>query len=167
MTNPFGCKAIFAKKQVMKNCAWIPILFLVMACNNSGNGHGGSAKTHADSLMDDVMQGHNLGMAKMNRVSEAQKRIQQSIDSLEKLPAATQKSEAVYKMRLDSVLNRLKFADFAMNKWMEEFNMDSSLNDEAKRTEYLESEKIKIAKVNDAMINGLSEADSVLVKKKN
>jgi hypothetical protein len=166
MTNPFGCKVIFVKNLVMKIVTWMSILVLLMACNNSGKEHGGTAKTHANSLMDEVMQGHNLGMAKMSKVSEAQKKVQQNIDSIEKLPAAIQKNGVPYKIHLDSVLSRLKFADYAMNKWMEEFNMDSSLNDEAKRIEYLESEKIKIAKVNDAMIGSLSEADSVLAKNK-
>jgi hypothetical protein len=138
-------------------------IFLFTACNNSGNNNK-TGKTKADSLMEEVMEGHNAGMARMSRINEAQKKIQQGIDSISKLPAPLQKNSAAYKMKLDSILGGLKYADYAMNRWMEEFNMDSSLNNEGQRVKYLESEKIKISKVKDAMINSLKKADSLLNK---
>lgn len=146
---------------------WIQLtvsLFLFISCNNSANPDSKSEKTYSDSLMDKVMEDHNIGMAKMSKISDAQKRVNQAIDSISKLPATLQKNLRTYQIQLDSVLNRLKYADYAMNKWMEEFNMDSAKDDAEKRIEYLKSEKIKISKVKDAMISSLSSADSLFKK---
>jgi len=146
---------------------WIQLtvyLFLLISCNNSANSGSKSEKTYSDSLMDEVMENHNIGMAKMSKISEAQKRVNQAIDSISKLPSAIQKNLTHYQVQLDSALNRLKTADYAMNKWMEEFNMDSAKDNTEKRIEYLKSEKIKISKVKDAMISSLRSADSLLKK---
>ncbi len=139
---------------------------ILVACNNSGNSNDQTGKSRSDSLMDKVMEGHNIGMAKMNRISTAEKKVQQTIDSISKLPANLQKNSLGYKMQLDSMLDRLKFADYAMNRWMNEFNMDSFSNNEEERVKYLESEKEKIFKVKDTMINSLQAADSLLAQKK-
>ncbi len=149
-------------KKLLKLTAFI---FLFIACNNSATNNNKQVKTHSDSLMDDVMEGHNAGMAKMSKMHEAQKKIQQTIDSISKLPVNLQKNSASYKMQLDSILERLKYADYAMDRWMREFNMDSELNNTEERIKYLESEKIKISKVKDAMITSLQRADTLLKKK--
>jgi hypothetical protein len=135
------------------------------ACNSSGNGDDQKQKSRSDSVMDEVMKGHNIGMAKMSKINTAQKNIQQAIDSIEKLPAGVQKKSLDYKMQLDSALARLKSANDAMNRWMDEFNMDSFSNNEGERVKYLESEKEKIFRVKDTMINSLQTADSLLTKK--
>jgi hypothetical protein len=49
-----------------------------------------------------------------------------------------------------------------MDKWMEEFNMDSAANDDKKRIEYLQSEKTKISQVRDFMVSSLQKTDSLL-----
>jgi hypothetical protein len=167
MVNSASGPAIFAKNKLqMKRLLQLTaLIFLFMACNNSGTNNNKTAKTHSDSLMDEVMEGHNAGMAKMSRMHEAQKKLEQTVDSISKLPAASQKNLAAYKMQVDSVINRLKYADYAMNKWMEEFNMDSASDNEDKRVEYLGSEKIKISKVKDAMTGSLQKADSLLRQK--
>lgn len=139
--------------------------FLFIACNNSSNNNSKAGKSHSDSLMDEVMEGHNTGMAKMSKLNKTKNKIQHVLDSISKLPTNLQRSLAQYKMQLDSSFNRLTFADYAMEKWMEEFNMDSAVNNEEKRIEYLESEKIKISKVNEAMIGGLQKADTLLKRK--
>ncbi len=156
----------------MKKILPIVFIFLFLACNNSGNSGIHSSddgtkaqKSHSDSLMNEVMEGHNIGMAKMSKLNETKNKIQQVLDSISKLPTHLQKSFTQYKMELDSTFNRLTFANYAMDKWMEEFNMDSAANDEEKRIEYLESEKTKISKVNEAMISSLQKADSLLKKK--
>ena len=155
-----------AKLAVMKRSMLIvaTILFLT-ACNNSGNNNANKAKAKTDSLMEQVMQGHSAGMAKMEKISEAQKKVQQAIDSISKLPANVQNATTYYKLQLDSLLDRLKYADYAMERWMEEFNMDSALDNVRERIKYLESEKIKIEKVKEAMISSLKKADSLLNKK--
>ena len=149
----------------MKHLAQTISIILCIACNNSNNKNDTSIKPHADSLMDDVMHAHNLGMAKMNKISEAETEVQRAIDSIAKLPAALQKKSATYKTQLDSVLARLKYADYAMNTWMEEFNLDSEANNSERRIKYLESEKTKILNVNDTMLNSIRNAESILTKK--
>ena len=150
---------------MMKRIALFAIILLLAGCNNSGETGGSTSKTHSDSLMDEVMEGHNAGMARMSKIGQAQKKIQQAIDSLSKLPARQQKSAEKYKMQLDSTLDRLKYSDYAMTRWMDEFNMDSFKNNEAERAKYLESEKIKISRVGEAMASSLGRADSLLKKK--
>ena len=141
-------------------------IFLISSCNNSGTGNKPKqAKTHVDSLWEEVMAGHDEAMSKMGKITRAKKTIQQAIDSIGKLPQNLQKAALPYKARLDSLLDRLKYADYAMNRWMEEFDTDSALDDAKKRVEYLESEKLKISKVKQAMINGLEKADSLLKRK--
>jgi len=143
----------------------VACIFLLVGCNNSSDNNGKQSDKHADSLMKEVMKGHDAGMAKMSKIGEAQKKIQQAIDSISKLPAGLQKAARSYKIKLDSLLDRLKYADYAMNRWMEEFNMDSAKDNVQKRIEYLESEKVKIWKVKEAMVSSLQKADSVLRKK--
>jgi hypothetical protein len=139
-------------------------VFIFLACNNSAENHGKAVKTHADSLMDEVMENHNIGMAKMGKIREGKRKIQLVLDSIARLPTDLQKNSAEYKRQLDSAFNRLTFAGDAMDKWMEEFNMDSAANDDKMRTEYLQSEKIKISQVRDFMVSSLQKTDSLLRK---
>jgi hypothetical protein len=147
---------------------WIHLtscLFIFISCNNSADSSRKTGKTYSDTLLDEVMENHNIGMAKMSKIGEAQKRVQLAIDSIQKLPADLQGKATAYKVQLDSSLNKLKYADDAMNKWMEEFDLDSAKDNEEKRIEYLKDEKVKISKVNDAMLSSLKSADSLLLKR--
>jgi len=147
----------------------IPVLLLVVAitaCNSSvSNNSTTKVKTQSDSLMDQVMEGHNVAMAKIRRLHQTKKQIQQVVDSISKLPTEAQKNSMHYKTQLDSAFDRLTRADAAMDKWMSEFNMDSAANDVEKRIKYLESEKIKVSVVKDEIINSLQNADSLIKKK--
>ena len=66
-------------------------ILLLTACN-SGDEHAGHrmdgfsdvAKTPEDSLFKLVMEGHDVGMAKMGKIKEAQKLAQAALDSLNK-----------------------------------------------------------------------------------
>jgi len=108
---------------------------------------------------------HDIGMAKMNKISDAKNRIQHNLDSISKLPFDLQKKSVQYRMGLDSAFNWLTFADSHMETWMNEFNMDSLKDDQEKQIKYFESEKIRISHVNDEMISSLRKADSLLRKK--
>jgi hypothetical protein len=142
------------------------IVVAVIACNNAANDNSTTkTKTHTDSLLDDVMEGHNAAMAKISKLHHAKNEIQHVIDSISKLPIDARKKSADYKTRLDSAVNRLTRADGAMEKWMSEFNMDSASNDAEKRTDYLQSEKIKVSAVKDEIIHSLQNADSLIKKK--
>ncbi len=139
----------------------------VVSCNNQGNTHGGhnEPKTQADSLMNDVMDGHNVGMAKMGKLTRAEQTTQRILDSISKLPAKAKQATEPLKVRLDSLQKDLQYAEFAMNKWMEEFNMDSAINDAKQRVNYLAEEKLKVTKVKEAILNSLQKADTLLKQK--
>ena len=138
------------------------IIVVITACNNVADDSAPKGKTQTDSLMDEVMEGHNVAMGKISKLHQTKSQIQQVLDSISKLPANAQKTSAHYKTLLDSAFKRLTRADEAMDKWMNEFNMDSAANDVEKRSKYLESEKIKVSDVRDEIINSLQSADSLI-----
>jgi uncharacterized protein YdcH (DUF465 family) len=141
------------------------IIVALIACNNAANDSTPKPKTQIDSLMDEVMEGHNAAMAKISKLHQTKSQIQQILDSISKLPANPQKNSVRYKTLLDSAFKRLTRADEAMDKWMNEFNMDSAANDFEKRIDYLQSEKIRVSTVKDEIINSLQNADSLIKKK--
>ena len=145
--------------------AAILLLLTATACNNPGNknqGGGETTKNLADSLMDDIDKGHIVGMGKMGKLSTMQNKVQQAIDSINKLPEKAKMAAAGYKSGLDVLLAELRSAEDGMNKWMDEFNMDSAKNNLEQRIQYLQSEKMKVTKVKENMLNALQKADSLL-----
>lgn len=149
------------------------ILFIVAAffisCNDPENKKSGPAetqpRTEAQILWKEVMKGHDIGMAKMGKLTRAEQAARRMLDSIEKLPAKAKQAAAPLKLKLDSLQKDLSYAEFAMNKWMEEFNIDSAENDMKKRIEYLKSEKLKVSKVKESILSGLQKADSLLKDK--
>jgi len=144
------------------------IIFLFIGCNSSTSSvdnNGKATESTSDSLMHEILKQHDVGMAKMNKITEAKKRIQQARDSISKLPFDVQKRSEQYSMELDSVYNRLTFADRNMEAWMNEFNMDSLKDNKENQVKYFESEKVKISKVTAEMISSLQKADSLLKNK--
>ena len=87
------------------------------------------------------------------------------LDSIDKLPAKAKQAAAPLRTKLDSLQKDLSYAEFAMNKWMEEFNMDSAVNNVKERIDYLGSEKMKVSKVKEAILGSLQKADSILKEK--
>lgn len=141
---------------------------ILFACNNATNNDSNATahegpKNHADSLLKDVMDGHDAAMGKMSKLSSAQKRVQQAVDSINKLPEKQKKSAGDYKTELDSLSERLSHARTSMDKWMEEFNYDSATKS-SNREAYLESENKKVTTVKDVMIAALQKADSLFKK---
>jgi hypothetical protein len=149
----------------MKLTQLAAIILLCASCNNSSETKGKAAGTQSDSLLTDILKSHDAAMAKMSKIDGEKNKIQHVTDSLSTLSYNLQKNSAEYKRQLDSTFNRLTFANYAMEKWMNEFNMDTLKNNEAARVDYMQSEKLKITKVNDVMLNSLEKADSVLNKK--
>ena len=146
-------------------------ILLLTACGNNdkkhdehdGHSHSGDArKTAADSLVKYIDDGHIVGMSKMGKLHNTQKEIQRVIDSIGKLPAAAQKSAAAYVESLKTLVKDMEYADFAMEKWMMEYNEDSAINNEAQHLNYLNDEKVKVDKVTSAILTSLQKADSLL-----
>ena len=144
----------------------VAISMLVIACGTSENNNEKSPEAlKADSLYKDVMAGHDVGMAKMGKLTRAEQASRRLLDSIKKLPAKARQSAEPIRAKLDSLQKDLSYAEFAMNKWMEEFNMDSAVNNIGQRISYLETEKFKVEKVKEAILGSLQKADSVLKEK--
>ena len=149
------------------------ISLIAVACNNaekkqddySGHTTKEVPKTQVDSLMADVMDGHDVGMAKMGKLSTMQKEVKRVLDSIAQLPRKASAAAAPYKTKLDSLVKDLSYAEMAMDKWMEEFNMDSAVNNMEQRIKYLTDEKMKVVKVKQAILGSLQKADSLLKAK--
>jgi len=143
-------------------------LLLLIGCNNSNTTTDSDNKTtesRSDSLLHEILKQHDVGMAKMSKISEAKNRIQQTLDSIAKLPADLQKKSLEFRLQLDSTFNWLTFADRHMETWMNEFNMDTLKDNKEKQIKYFESEKSKISEVTAEMIASLKKADSLLTEK--
>lgn len=115
--------------------------------------------TPVDSLYEEVMLVHDQVMPKMGKIRGAQQRAQQQLDSLVKKGGA---ASAAYRQQLQQLVSDLSYADFAMDKWMTEFNLDSARQDPSLRMTYLKSEYDKVSKVKQAILQSLSSADSLM-----
>lgn len=135
-----------------------------MACNNEKkkDADAKAPKTQADSLMEEVMDGHDVGMSNYGKLDRSLKKVQGILDSIAGLPEKAQQAAAPYKAKLEGLVADLNYAITAMDKWMEEFNMDSALNNMEERVRYLTDEKMKVGKVKEAILNSLQKTDSVL-----
>lgn len=137
----------------------------IAACNNKdkkANGGQEVSKTLVDSLEGEVMDGHNVGMAKYGKLTAMQNEAQRLLDSITKLPAKAREAMTPLKTKLDGLVEDLKSAKANMDKWMDEYNMDSAVNNIEQRIKYLTEEKLKVSKVKEAILNSLQKADSVL-----
>lgn len=152
------------KKTIFFLAGWV---LLAAACNSSGEDPGNHipVKTKADTLLDKVNDDHNFGMARMGRLTRAQQEATRLLDSLNKLPAKARQAAIPYKTKLESLQRDLDYADFSMNKWMNEFKWDSVFANAKEKISYLETEKEKVTKVKEAILNSLQKADSLLKKK--
>jgi hypothetical protein len=155
-------------KKILSGLGFLSIILL--SCGSNDNKHSGhqrdkGPRTEVDSLYDDVMDGHDVGMAKMGRLTRAEQATRRLLDSIAKLPGKARLAAEPIRVRLDSLQKELRYAEFAMNKWMEEFNVDSAVDNTQERVKYLAEEKLKVTKVKEAILNGLQKADSVLKEK--
>lgn len=155
----------------MKQLLLFIAVTVLVACNNdkkhdSHKDHSSDApKTQADSLMTEVMDGHDVGMAKYGKLKTMQSETLRLLDSIAKLPAKARDAAAPLKTKLDGLLADLKSAKDGMDKWMSEFNMDSALDNMEQRIKYLAEEKLKVSKVKESILTGLQRADSILKAK--
>lgn len=154
----------------IKQFLYLPVIIVVFSCNQKEketereNGYSTVLKTPEDSLFHEVMEDHNVAMAKMGRLNRYIKQVKSQIDSTEKLPSNTRKSLSSYKRNLDSLYAKLRNAEASMNTWMEEFNLDSASEGNQNRGKYLESEKFKVRDVKDQILTGITMADSVFAR---
>ena len=145
---------------------WFLALLLISCmaagCNDAADdtaagrttGYGDKPQSKEDSLFKDVMHDHDEGMARTRQLNEAIRQMRSKVDSLIK---AKRNPEAERK-----ILEDLEEAKKSMNTWMEEFNIDTLKDKAERRMEYLESEKKKISRVRDNILESIRRADSLL-----
>lgn len=153
----------------------LPLIVLLtivaISCNNDRKNdthiHTDKApKTLEDSLMKQIDDGHIVGMSKMAKLHKAQQQAKRVLDSIALLPAKAKHSAESFVIKLNDAIKDLAYADFAMDKWMTEFEMDSAKDNVEQRLKYLTDEKMKVEKMKEAILNSLQKADS-LFKYKN
>jgi hypothetical protein len=150
---------------------YLPAILLIslIACNNNTEKEPGETagprEKLADSLQNEVRDGHDVAMPKSMKIPEIQKEANRLIDSISKLPAKAQAAATPYKMKLDSLIKDLDYADMKMDDWMNNFNYDSARDNIEQRIKYLTEEKLKVDDVKKAVLGSLAKADSLLKKK--
>ena len=147
---------------------YILMTLFLLACGNENaheehqrkDGYTKVLKTRQDSLYNEVMQGHDVGMAKMGKISRLINAVRSTLDSL--AAGQKQKVSASHHAALEKVLIDLRQAETGMYKWMEEFKLDSASGDSEKRETYLLSERSRVNKVRDDILFTIATADSLL-----
>ncbi|WP_300601712.1 viral A-type inclusion protein [Niabella sp.] len=144
-------------------------LVLLMACGD-GNRPASTEtpdgpQTQADSLLQEVIDGHDVAMPKMKKLERLMNESKAAIDSLGKLPAGAQKQNAGLKTKLEEALTDLTNADKTMHDWMNGFKYDSLKDNEPERIKYLQDQKTKVNVMKDAVLSSISKAEGVLGSK--
>src|SRR5687767_1583700 len=127
----------------MKPIFLLAVVLSFFACKNNSSesqertdGYTVVLKTKEDSLYHEVMQGHDIGMARMGKLRKHLRQIQHELDSIAKLPS--KKIDQRYQQALIDLQEDLNYADYSMYTWMDEFQADSAKDDKSKRLAYLE-----------------------------
>lgn len=153
----------------MKNSILLSfILVFLMACGNGEDHSNHKSKafdktnlTEDEKLRNEVMEGHDIGMAKINTLSKTKDQLIKIIDSLDKNKVTITND---LKASMKKAVADLDDAYKEMFKWMEEYKDDSAKNDLKARLEYLKKEKISVEIVKDKIFSSLAYADSVLAE---
>ncbi len=145
------------------------MILSVIACKEKQepvrtNGYTPVLKTQEDTLFHEVMQGHDVGMAKMGKISKFIKQSEQVIDSLKKLPSNSSNKERI--AQYEALKAQLQEADDDMFEWMKNFKADT-LEGKPERIGYLEKEKIRVEKVKLKILDAVAAGDSLLTKASN
>ena len=156
----------------MRFVSFVLVAFAASLCftacgggDHAGHGAHSTPKTSLDSLYSSIWDSHDAVMPKMGKIRGAQRRAGQLLDSinlaLNKRSSMETAQEKSWKVALQSLLDKLNYADYAMDRWMTEFDIDSAQQKGDARRPYLESEKVKVDKIKEAILRSLSTADSL------
>ena len=147
----------------MRSMMIVLVALLLFACNNeTGTVVKSGQQTLIDSLVMDVNKGHNLGMARMGKLTRYQQSTQQLRDSIAALPAAARTRMDGYLRQLDTLQRQIDSADLSMNKWMEEYSFDTLADNPELKATYLSGEKIKVEAMVGLIQQAISKGDSLL-----
>jgi hypothetical protein len=143
------------------------IILMFAACADDApsdrkDGYSQTSRSPEDSLFQEVMDGHDVAMAKQSKLLGYRKEVDKKLDSLKNARSPSKASQEKIYISLGT---ELKNAEDHMNTWMQEFIIDSAENDTKRRLEYLQSEKLKVLKVKEEILEAVGRADSVLGKR--
>ncbi len=144
---------------------------LLWACGNNDTHADHKSKAFqkhdlspVEALYKEVMEGHDVGMAKIGVLNKSKIAVQQLLDSIQ---TNRLKVDTSYTNALQRSISSLEDAYKSMFDWMDYFKADSASDDETKRMQYLESEKQAVIIVKDKILNSIRQADSLLSEKVN
>jgi hypothetical protein len=118
--------------------------------------HAGS-KNPSDSLFQEVMAGHDEGMAKIGRLKKYSSRLGFVIDSINKSTPGSKRDV----LALQRVKDSLDAATGSMFTWMEGFTADTLTGMEPDRLEYLKTQQASVTLVRNRIMNSLRLYDSL------
>jgi hypothetical protein len=147
---------------------YISLLVVLVACKNADKkheDHSDEPKAQADSLYNQLLDEHEVGMKDWMKIDGRQKRIKALLDSLATLPNKADAGISELKNKLNDAASTLQKAYDDMDSWMSSMNLDSAKNDLAQRIKYLTEEKLRATQVNEAIMKSIQKADSLLKAK--
>lgn len=148
----------------MKRIVIVPLAVAIFftACKSSDKKSGGDLKTTADSLRQQVINIHNEGMRDYMKIEKKQGVVKSMLDSIAALPEKAKAAAEPLKAKLNEAMDALTKAYDDMYNWMPTLNLDSAKNDLQKGIDYYIKEKLNAENINQALLNSLQKADSVL-----
>jgi hypothetical protein len=145
----------------MRFISFILLSCVVLSCKNNTSGDAEPAKSLSDSLLQQVIDGHDVAMPKMMKLERLEKEAQSELDSLKKQSATKNAARIAI---LDSTVKSLNYADVAMHEWMEGFKYDSLKGNEPARIDYLKIQLESVNKMKEVVLSSIKQADSVLAQ---
>ncbi len=121
--------------------------FLFFACNQH------------EKIYDEVMEIHDVAMAKMDRIMELKAQLNGQIEALN---ADTLGDHSLKIEKMNSLLQNLDEADEAMMSWMREFHNNYEQVAKSEIMDYLEEQKERITEVGKQMNDAIAEAEKYL-----
>lgn len=156
------------KSEVIKIVSGACIVVALFSCNseNDSAAHRENgftpAATREDSLNHDIMEGHDVAMARMSKLDDYLAKTKHALDSVEALP--NEKLDILFRDDLISIQRSLDSARLSMNAWMDGFKPDSAEQNKEVHLKYLESEREKVMKMKNMVLSSLQRADSMFRK---
>ena len=145
-------------------CCCVALLLCAVSCRSGSTDGPQSGLNHyrpvpanrEDSLLQEILDLHDYGMARMMKLSRYRTRAQHQYDSLLRAGNNRQKAGS-WKQAQDELVR----AEELMQEWMGQFKLDSLQNDAGKRVVYLEGEKRKVQAMKAAIDASLMLTDSL------
>lgn len=142
----------------------LAILFLagmVTGCNNAQQDTTNNASvpvTASDNVYKAVLEGHDIGMAKMGEMVRYKKLLRQQADSLKGL----KEFDTAWVASLETALYDLNYAEELMNTWMQDFDPDGAGETETQKLSFYTKEKEKVDTVNSRIFSSLEKAGQLV-----